>query len=170
MSAPHRSSLFPLPDVEFKLARLGDAYQIARMSRELVESGLPWSWQPTRVAASIRGRESNVLTAWVGGQLAGFAIMQFYAEHAHLNLLAVNHAYRHLGIGRRLIEWLEETAQVGGIFFINLEVRAGNMGARTFYRKLGYQETSYIPGYYSGREDAIRMTHDLRRAHPANAP
>jgi hypothetical protein len=28
---------------------------------------------------------------------------------------------------------------------------------------LGYQEDKYIPGYYSGRETAVRMSHDLRR-------
>jgi ribosomal protein S18 acetylase RimI-like enzyme len=148
--------------VEFKLARLNDAERIALMSRDLVEVGLPWSWTATRVAGQIRGRDSDVLTAWADGRLVGFAIMQFFAEHAHLNLMAVDPAYRRSGVGRRLIEWLEETARVGGIFFVNLEVRAGNGGARAFYRRLGYRGTGYIPGYYSGREAAVRMTHDLR--------
>jgi ribosomal-protein-alanine N-acetyltransferase len=153
-------------NVELKLARLSDATRIALMSRELVEAGLPWSWTAGRVAAHIRGQDSNVLTAWAEGRLIGFAIMQFFDEHAHLNLLAVDPAYRHSGIGRRLIEWLEETARVGGIFFVNLEVRAGNVGAQAFYRKLGYQEIRSIPGYYSGREAAVCMTHDLRYRHP----
>ena len=95
--------------------------------------------------------------------------MQFFAEHAHLNLLAVDPAYRRFGIGRQLIEWLEETARVGGIFSVNLEVRANNGGALAFYRTLGYRETKYIPGYYSGREAAVGMTHDLRRQRPTNA-
>lgn len=56
-----------------------------------------------------------MLTAWVHGQLVGVAIMQFFAEHAHLNLLAVDPAYQRMGIGRRLIEWLEVTARAGGI-------------------------------------------------------
>lgn len=148
--------------VELKLARLRDAGQIARMSRDLVEFGLPWSWTAERVAAQIRSRDSNVLTAWAHGRLIGFAIMQFFDEHAHLNLLAVEPASRRLGIGRQLLQWLEATARVGGIFFVHLEVRAGNRGARAFYQQLGYRETRYIPGYYSGREAAIRMTHDLR--------
>jgi ribosomal-protein-alanine N-acetyltransferase len=107
-----------------------------------------------------------VLTAWVGDHLAGFAIMQFYAEHAHLNLFAVDPQYRRFGIGRKLLVWLEETARVGGIFTINLEVRANNGGARAFYRTLGYQEVRAIPGYYSGRESAIRMTHNLKILSP----
>jgi ribosomal protein S18 acetylase RimI-like enzyme len=148
--------------VEFKLARFSDAQRIALMSRDLVESGLPWSWTPRRVAIHIRGQESNVLTAWAGGQLVGVAIMQFFDEHAHLNLLAVDPAHRRLGIGRQLIEWLEATARVGGIIWINLEVRAGNTGAQEFYRTVGYREVRRIPGYYSGRETAVCMTRDLR--------
>ncbi len=95
--------------------------------------------------------------------------MQFFAEHAHLNLLAVAPAYRRSGIGRRLIEWLEKIARVGGIFSVTLEVRAGNEDARAFYRKLEYRESKYLPGYYSGREAAIRMTHDLQCRCPSNA-
>lgn len=152
--------------VELKLARLRDAQRIAWMSRDLVEDGLPWSWTAPRVASHIRGDESNVLTAWVGSHLAGFAIMQFYAEHAHLNLFAVDPQYRRFGIGRKLLAWLEETARVGGIFTINLEVRADNFGGRAFYRALGYHEVRTIPGYYSGREAGIRMMRDLKIGSP----
>lgn len=155
--------------IELKLARLADVQQIALMSRDLVEAGLRWSWTPKRVAAHIRAHDSNVLTAWAEGHLIGFALMQFFDEHAHLNLLAVIPAYRRAGIGCRLIEWLEETAHVGGISLIQLEVRAGNTGARSFYRQLGYQETGSIPNYYGGQEAAIRMTHDLRK-HGAPSP
>ncbi|MEW6300721.1 MAG: GNAT family N-acetyltransferase [Thermodesulfobacteriota bacterium] len=158
-----------MPRVAFRLARPGDAGRIALMSRELVEAGLPWSWNPARVTAHIRGRDSNVLTAWVDGRLVGFAIMQFFDEHAHLNLLAVDPAYRRVGVGRRLIGWLEATAREGGIFSVHLEVRAENLGARAFYRALGYQETRYLPGYYNGREAAVCMTHDLRYRRPPGA-
>ena len=152
--------------VELKLARLRDAQRIAQLSRDLVEYGLPWSWTAPRVASHIRSQDSNVLMAWVGSHLAGFAVMQFFAEHAHVNLFAVYPQYRRFGIGRKLLVWLEETARVGGIFTINLEVRANNVGGRAFYRALGYREVRAIPRYYSGRETAIRMTHDLKILSP----
>jgi [ribosomal protein S18]-alanine N-acetyltransferase len=157
--------------VELKLARLRDAQRIAQMSCDLVEYGLPWSWTAPRVASHIRSQDSNVLTAWVGSHLAGFAVMQFFAELAHLNLFAVDPQCQRFGIGRKLLVWLEETARVGGIFTINLEVRANNVGGRAFYgrafyRALGYQEIRAIPRYYSGRETAIRMTHDLKLLSP----
>jgi len=148
---------------ELKLAQLSDAYRIALMSRDLVEHGLPWSWTARRVAIHIRGGESNVLTAWVKGGLVGFAIMQFYDERAHLNLLTIDPAMRRFGVGRRLVEWQEKVALSGGMHIVKLEVRANNADARAFYRMLGYRESKRIPDYYSGREAAIRMTHDLRR-------
>ncbi len=157
-----------MPDLEFKLARLRHARRIARMSRDLVEAGLPWAWTPQRVSHAIRQPETVVVTAWETEKLVGFAIMQFYAERAHLNLLAVEPAYRRFGVGARLIEWLEKTARTGGIFFINLEVRARNTGARAFYQRLGYRETKSIPGYYAGRETAICMHHDLRVQLPSS--
>ena len=153
----------PQPDrTELKLVRRRDAQPIARMSRDLVEHGLPWTWTARRVAAHIRGRDSNVLGAWHEGRLVGFAIMQFYTERAHLNLLAVQPAARRLGIGRYLVEWQEEVARAGGIPIVNLEVRANNPGAQAFYRRLGYRQVEHLPGYYQGREAAIRMRHDLR--------
>ncbi|MGE0823197.1 MAG: GNAT family N-acetyltransferase [Candidatus Binatia bacterium] len=158
MNAP-----IPQHNAEFKLARLSDAALIATLARDLVEAGLPWSWRPKRVAASIRHPETNVLTVWVDGRLRGFAIMEFLVEHAHLNLLAVEPSYRRFGLGRQLVEWLEETARVGGIRTIKLEVRAGNSDARVFYQRLGYREMNTIPGYYGRRETAVCMEHDLSR-------
>ena len=153
----------PQPDhTELKLVRQRDAQCIALMSRDLVEHGLPWTWTARRVAAHIRGRDSNVLGAWHEGQLVGFAIMQFYAARAHLNLLAVQPAVRRLGIGQCLVEWQEQVARAGGIPVVNLEVRANNPGAQAFYRRLGYRQVEHLPGYYQGREAAIRMSHDLQ--------
>ncbi|MBM4256868.1 MAG: GNAT family N-acetyltransferase [Deltaproteobacteria bacterium] len=156
--------------VTLKLARRIDAKRIAHMSRDLVEDGLPWSWTTARVAEQIRHPESNVLTAWTEGKLIGFAIMRYLAEHAHLNLLAVDSAYRRLGIGQQLMEWLEETCRVGGLFWVRLEVRANNHSAQSFYRRLGYRDEKVLPGYYRGRESALQMIHDLSKHAPISRP
>lgn len=103
-----------------------------------------------------------MLTARRGDELAGFAIMTFGDEDAHLNLLAVEPRYRRQGIGRRLVNWLEASARVAGTFSISLEVRVRNVAARSFYTRLGYREADRLPGYYEQLEDAIRMTRDLR--------
>ena len=114
-----------------------------------------------RVAASIGAPNVNVLVACVHGNIAGFAIMRYGDDNAHLDLLAVAPPYRRLGIGRQLLQWLEKCAVVAGIFKVDLEVRAENEGAQLFYRRMGYRTLAYLPGYYQGIEAALRMGRDL---------
>ena len=153
---------------EIAPARCADVQTIADMSRRLVEVGLPWTWTPERVMRHLQHPDSMVITARSAGcdssSLAGFAIMHFGDDIAHLNLLAVDSAHQRLGLGRRLLSWLEHTAVAAGTFTICLEVRARNPVALLFYRRLGFLETGRVPRYYSGREDALRLMRDLR--HP----
>jgi [ribosomal protein S18]-alanine N-acetyltransferase len=103
-----------------------------------------------------------VLTARHAGTLAGFAIMRYGDDRAHLNLLAVAPEHRRRGVARTLLTWLEESALTAGTFTVGLELRAQNLAARAFYASLGYQETGEVPGYYQGVESAIRLRRDLR--------
>ena len=150
--------------VKIRLARPTDMFPISRMSRELIEAGLGWAWTPARVGREILSPETVVLTGCRGEVVVAFAIMHFGDETAHLNLLAVEPEYQRAGIGRRLMLWLEESALTAGITEIGLELRASNDAGRRFYYGLGYHETSIVPGYYRGREAAIRMTRTLRPA------
>src|ERR1700741_1366950 len=126
------------------------------MSHEFIESGLRPAWGAERIRWHVRHPESVVLTARSDRSIAGFAIMRYAEEVAHLNLLAVDPAHRRRGIARRLVTWLEETALTAGTYTIGLELRAGNHAARAFYRALGYQELAQIPGDYQWVQSAIR--------------
>jgi ribosomal-protein-alanine acetyltransferase len=151
----------PPHEPEILLARRRDAAPLASMSRRLVEAGLEPSWTVERIERHVRHEDSVVAVARVRGQLAGFAIMQFADTTAHLNLLAVEPTFRRLGIGRRLVQWLEESAVVAGTFTVSLELRADNVVAERFYEALGYREVGRIRGYYQRVEDAIRMRREL---------
>ncbi len=149
-------------NLTLKLAAPADATPIAAMSRELIEVGLPWSWTPERVARSLAQRETLVLTARDGERLAGFAIMQFGDERAHLSLLAVRPEYQRQGVARRMLEWLTESALTAGIASVHLELRETNLAARRFYLQQGFAETVRIPGYYREVETAVRMLREIR--------
>jgi ribosomal-protein-alanine N-acetyltransferase len=149
--------------LSLRLARLADAAAIGNLSRDLIEYGLQWRWTPMRIAASIRAPDVNVLVACDREKIAGFAIMRYGDDVAHLDLFAVAPAYRRSGVGRQLLEWLETCAIVAGIFNVNLEVRAGNEGAQLFYERMGYRKLAHLPGYYQGVEAALRMGRDLSR-------
>jgi ribosomal-protein-alanine N-acetyltransferase len=143
-------------------ARIGDAPGIANMSRNLIEPGLPWTWTPRRVATHMRQRHSMVVVARSGTQLAGFVMAQFGNDDVHLTLLGVAETHRSAGVGRKLVAWVEDSAVVAGLFLVKLEVRARNHAARRFYAKVGYKESGVVQGYYSGVEDAIKLSRDLR--------
>jgi len=151
------------PNITVRLATLADAGEIAAMSRELIETGLGWTWTQARVARNIASPSTVTLATCEAERLVGFAIMYFGDDHAHLSLLAVRRAWQRTGIGRHLVVWLEEAGLVAGIGTIRLELRASNRGARRFYERLGFQEVARVPEYYGGVETAVRMARDIRR-------
>ena len=156
-----------MPAPRYRLATPADAYEIAVMSRYLIEVGLRgWTWPPERVGKAVRARDTNVVVADVKQHLVGFAIMDFGETAAHLSLLAVKPTHQRCGIGRALVTWMEEAALTAGITSVSLELRSNNFPARTFYRMLGYKELAYIPGYYRGVETAVKMGRDIRKIAP----
>ena len=144
-----------------RLAKRGDAVRIAEMSRDIIESGLGWSWTPTRVAREIHEKNSNVIVTLAGKEVIGFAVMRYLDGEARLNLFGVHPDHRRKGVGTRMLKWLEKTALINGNSVVYLEARSGNQEARKFYRAHGYREIQRLPGYYEGRESAIRMARDL---------
>lgn len=155
------------PDI--RLATADDALAIARMSRDLIEHGLGWSWTPLRVRKSIADPSTNVALAVRSGMPIGFGIMKYRDDEAHLLLLAVAPAYLRQRIGADLMSWLEESARIAGIGQVYLEARVANAGGRAFYRHLGYAEIQTVPRYYGGVEASVRMAKDLWRGQSTSA-
>ena len=149
-------------DIELGFASVTDAPAIAMLSRDLIEAGLGWEYRAQRIAELIRDPEASTLIARARHRALGFGIMRFGDERAHLILLAVAGAHQRRGVGRRMVEWLVESARVAGTASIHVELRAGNTAAFAFYRRMGFAETFRVPGYYRGRETAVRMIRMLR--------
>lgn len=148
---------------DITLAHAGDAKPIAELSRDTVERGLAWRWTTRRVGRSIRDMATNVVVARQNGYFLGFAIMKYEEEAAHLLLLAVQPAHRRKRVASALLTWLESTVQVAGIATVQLETRARNAAALSFYRRHGFRHAGLQAGYYDGVEDAVRMVKDMRR-------
>ena len=153
-------------DITLQLADSRDAGILAGMSRDLIEIGLEWRYRTQSLRQLIAHTETVTLVARHGDTVAGFGIMKYGDEHAHLVLLAVRPDIRRRGIARRLVEWLVMSAATAGVATIHVELRAGNTGAYALYRTLGFAETLRLPGYYAGRETAIRMLRVLRAPFP----
>jgi ribosomal-protein-alanine acetyltransferase len=91
--------------------------------------------------------------------ILGFAGLWFMVDEAHLANIAVREAYRHQGMGERLLIASIELAIEHDARFITLEVRASNKIAQALYRKYGLIEVGTRRGYYlDNKEDAVIMT------------
>ena len=147
-----------------ELATSADTRAIANLSRDVIEQGLGWSWTAPRVLKALRDDATNVIVARqhrLLKDIAGFAIMKYGDDTAHVVLFAVDAAYRRSGIGSALMAWLETTARTAGINAIQLEARSTNVEARAFYRQLGFNEIGVRVSYYRGVEDAVRFEKNL---------
>ena len=144
-----------IANCEITFARAQDAPDIALLSKGSIECGLNWSWTPHRVLQSVRNVATNAIVARERDVLAGFAIMRYRDEQAHLLLMAVRADRRRRGIGSALLDWLEVTVRTAGIATIRVEARESNAAARAFYASHGYQRIECLRGYYEGRDDAV---------------
>lgn len=150
-------------DVEVRLATLADADEIAAMSRDYIEHGLPWGWRYKRVARAINDPETNVAVVGPQGALDAFGIMS-YPDDAHLLLLAVRRASQKRGTGSAVLVWLEKVARAAGAQRIHVEARADNLAARNFYCVHGYHECCIERARYSSVIDGVRLEKWLRSA------
>jgi ribosomal protein S18 acetylase RimI-like enzyme len=152
------------PVLHVGLALPSDASDIAGMSRELIEHGLPWSWAPERVSNAIGASNVNVAVIRERQRLLAFGIMEYWDEDAHLVLFAVRATHHRQGIGTAVLQWLEASAIAAGAKRIRLEARRDNVAGRSFYNEHGYHELIIKSRMYSGQLDGIQMEKWLRTA------
>ena len=150
------------PDLHIRIASPSDAVEIARMSRRLIEHGLPWSWQPERVARAIASSNTNVAVVREVNELVAFGIMEYWDNDAHLVLFAVRPERQRQGVGTSLLAWLEASAVVAGSERIRVEARRDNIAARSFYNEHGYHELRIKSRMYSGTLDGVHLEKWLR--------
>jgi ribosomal-protein-alanine N-acetyltransferase len=107
--------------------------------------------------------------AWVlrepAGPLAGYFLLMYALDEAHLLDVAVAAERQGSGLGRHLLDRITARARATGMESILLEVRPSNARALQVYRRYGYVEIGRRKGYYPAhegrREDAIVMRYVL---------
>jgi ribosomal-protein-alanine N-acetyltransferase len=82
-------------------------------------------------------------------------------KKGHIVSVAVLQSHRHKGIGQALITKAMEGMRLYNAKQCFLEVRVTNTPAIELYKKLGFQITRTIHGYYSDGEDAYVMAKRL---------
>ena len=98
------------------------------------------------------------------GAIVAYGIIMIGAGDAHVLNLCVHPQYQNQGIGRYMLEHLEQRARDSACNMLLLEVRESNVIAIQLYLSAGYNELGVRTGYYpagNGREDAIILAKSL---------
>ena len=123
----------------------------------------PWS------RANFMDSLASGYDAWVlrdgAGTLAGYFLLMYAVDEAHLLDVAVAAARHGSGVGRYLLDRIAARAREQRMESILLEVRPSNARALQVYERYGYTEIGRRKGYYPAhegrREDAIVMRYVL---------
>lgn len=91
------------------------------------------------------------------GEVIGYACQTVLFEDAELLNIAVSPQHRKKGVGRAIIEKIEQKATELGAERLLLEVRVGNEAALSLYRSFGFEDLSVRKRYYEDGEDALVM-------------
>lgn len=84
-------------------------------------------------------------------------------KKGHIVSVAVLPQYRRKGIGEALVNKAIEGMRLYNAKQCFLEVRVTNTQAISLYKKLGFQVTRTIHGYYADGEDAYLMSLELKQ-------
>ncbi len=99
-------------------------------------------------------------TIWVNNEPAGCGGIQFYGdEYGELKRMYVRPTYRGLGLGKKLIEHLEEVARQRGVNVLRLETGTFQHEAIGLYEKMGFRQ---IPVFGEYRESAVNVFYEKR--------
>ena len=85
------------------------------------------------------------LLAEQSGRLAGCVYIERRGDRMYFGLLAVDPSLQKNGLGRKLIDRVENQARQAGCLFVDIRVVDVRAELPPFYRRLGYVETGTEP-------------------------
>lgn len=138
-----------------RLARREDLASIVAINQQGEES----VWTTKQFTQALEGQE----TLWVleqQGYVQAFLLWHSVLDEAEIYHFGVASTSRKQGLGTLLLKHLIEYCHNNGILRLFLEVRDGNLAAKTLYLKHGFVISGHRKNYYqtaTGTEDAILM-------------
>jgi len=132
----------------------------------LEQSVFPHPWSRANFVDSLSsGYDAWVLREPNEGLLAGYFLVMYAVDEAHLLDVAVSGVRHGTGLGRFLLDRIAARSREKGMASILLEVRPSNERALQVYERYGYTQIGRRKGYYPAhegkREDAIVMRYAL---------
>ena len=115
-----------------------------------------------RYWSGVPGPDTVLLVAEREGRIVGTAQLHLAAQanarhRAEVAKVLVDPEARRQGIGRALMQWIEEAARQAGRTLLILDTRAGDV-SNGLYRSLGYVEVGEIPRYARSADGQLAAT------------
>lgn len=147
----------PLVDRRISVRRFAraDSSFVERLSERAFSE---YSAHPGRYVLSLVQRTTT--RAWValaGEQPVGMAMLELGSERASLLAIAVDERSRGRGIGRRLMQAVEQGARADGARLLSLCTADSNLAALDLFLRCEMRIVGRKPGYYSRRQDACEL-------------
>ena len=152
-----------IDDFHVRPARKEDVEGICRIEKSCFP---PDSFFLTRrkILYHLRGGKNLLAVAEKrrGGDIGGY-LQALYDRRGYgwFNSLAVDPAFRGIGIAGALIDFMIGDARARGVRRLFLEVRDNHAGAISLYEKNDFVPLEVVPGYYDDGGDALKMVRDL---------
>ncbi len=98
------------------------------------------------------------------GEILAYADIRFIPGEVQIYRIAVAPGFREQGTGEALLRHILRAGIERGCGLATLEVKAGNSGAISLYRKLGFTEAGRRRKYYNDGGDALLMSLEIRES------
>jgi ribosomal protein S18 acetylase RimI-like enzyme len=109
-------------------------------------SGLTRTWNDPRkdIARKLAVQPELFLVAEADGAVVATVMAGYEGHRGWVNYLAVAPEHRRQGLGRALMQRVEESLKERGCPKLNVQVRTANAEALQFYRRLGYAQDEAV--------------------------
>ena len=152
--------------MKVRLGEPTDLEEVVALERAAEEAP---HWPVTLYQAMLQENSADeglrrVFVAETAAGLVGFAVGLCHpGGSGELESVVVEARSRRTGTGRALCAAVLDWCRSRGANAVELEVRAGSLGAIALYRQLGFSEVGRRPAYYRNPEDdAVLMQAALR--------
>ncbi|MCX5781233.1 MAG: ribosomal protein S18-alanine N-acetyltransferase [Elusimicrobia bacterium] len=113
-------------------------------------------WNKEMFEKEITLEISNFFVAEISEKIVGYGGFWKMGEEADIVNIAVHPDFRSKGLGKKILEFILESAKKDGIKKVFLEVRSQNTSAQSLYKSFGFKPVAVRPKYYSN-DDAVIM-------------
>ncbi|MFC1682963.1 GNAT family acetyltransferase [Candidatus Zixiibacteriota bacterium] len=116
-----------------------DAQAVAALWKQVFSDAPAWNIPEADIDRKLQVQPELFLVAILEGKIVGTAMAGFDGHRGWVYYLAVSPGHRRQGIGTELMRRVEEDLAAMGCPKLNLQVRASNAQAGSFYQRLGYR-------------------------------